>query len=55
MKYLVKKTFKYTETVEVDANSDSEAKDIAMEIDGELNNDDYLYDCEIISRSNGQE
>jgi hypothetical protein len=46
--YKVKKIFKYTETVEVEANSESEARDLAMEIDGERNNDDWLYDCEAV-------
>lgn len=50
MKYKVKKTFKYTEEVEVDANSESEAKDLAMETDGARNHDDWLFDCEIIGR-----
>jgi hypothetical protein len=47
--YRVKKTFKYTEEVEVEAESVTDAKNKAMEVDGELNNDDYLYDCEVIS------
>lgn len=50
MKYKVKKTFKYTEEVEVEADSESEAKDLAMEIDGDRNNDDWLFDCEITWR-----
>lgn len=48
MKYKVKKIYKYTEEVEVEASSESEAKDLAMEMAGELNNDDWLFDCEII-------
>ena len=51
MKYIIKKTFKYTEEVEVYADSENEAKDLAMETDGERNNDDWLYDCEIIGSS----
>ena len=50
MKYTVKKTFKYTEEVEVEADSESEAKDLAIEMDGWRNNDDLLFDCEIIWR-----
>ena len=48
MKYCVKKTFKYTEYVEVEASSEARAKEIAIETDGERNEDDYLYDCEVI-------
>lgn len=50
MKYKVKKTFKYTEEIEVEASSESDAKDLAMEMDGYRNNDDWLFDCEIIGR-----
>lgn len=44
-KYKVTKVFQYTETVYVDAESSSEARDIAGEVEGEVNNDDSYYDC----------
>jgi hypothetical protein len=44
--YKVVKTFKYTEEVEVEANSEREACDLAQDMDGDYNNDDYLYDCD---------
>ena len=50
MKYIVRKIFTYSETVEVEAGSDREAKDLAMDIDGELNDDDSLHECKIIGR-----
>jgi hypothetical protein len=48
MIYTIKKIFKYTETVEVRAESEEEAKDLAQSMDGDHNNDDYLYDCKVI-------
>ena len=50
MTYTIKKIFKYTETVEVRAESEEEAKDLAQSMDGDYNNDDYLYDCKVIDR-----
>ena len=47
--YTVKKIYKYSEEVEVEAASESEAKDKAQQVDGERNHDDYLYDCEVIN------
>lgn len=48
MKYKVNKIYQYTETVVVEANSEREAKDAAMSVDGEHNHDDSLHDCEVI-------
>lgn len=49
MKYKIKKTFKYTEYVEVEATSESKAIDIAQEVEVERNEDDWLYyDVEVI-------
>lgn len=45
--YTVKKIYQFTETVEVEAESEREAKDIASTIEGDRNYDDYLYDCEV--------
>lgn len=47
--YTVLKTFRYTETVEVEADTFSEARNLAMGVDGERNNDDWCFDCEVIS------
>ena len=44
--YIVTKTYKYTETVTVEAESKKEAKDIAIDTEGERNWDDTLYDIE---------
>lgn len=44
-KYKVTKVFQYTETVYVEAESYSEAREIADETEGEVNNDDNYYDC----------
>lgn len=52
MIYTIRKTYKYTEIVEVEAESRSEALDIANMEQGELQNDDYLYDAEIIGETN---
>lgn len=49
MKYKVNKIYKYTATVEVEAASKREAESLAMHIDGETNNDDWLYDCEVVA------
>ena len=45
--YTVKKIFQYSETVDVEADSESEAKDKAANMDGDRAYDDHLYDCEI--------
>ena len=47
-KYLVRKTYKYTEDVEVEAKSRGEACDKAQEAEGDRNHDDYLYNCEVV-------
>jgi hypothetical protein len=47
--YTVAKVYKYTETVEVEAENSREAKDRAQNMEGERNHDDYLFDCEIIA------
>ena len=44
-RYKVTKVFQYTETVYVEADSISEARDVAGETEGEVNNDDSYYDC----------
>jgi hypothetical protein len=54
MIYTIKKIFKYTETVEVRADSEEEAKDLAHCIDGDHNNDDHLYDCKVIKTEEEQ-
>jgi len=48
MKYRVRKIYKYTEEVIVEADNARAAKEIAHLTDGERNHDDYLYDCEVI-------
>lgn len=45
--YTVKKIYQYSETVEVEAESEREAKDLATSMEGDRNYDDFLYDCEI--------
>lgn len=49
MIYTIKKIFQYSETVEVQAESEEEARDLANSTDGDHNNDDHLYDCRVIS------
>lgn len=46
-KFKVTKVHQYTETVYVEADSISEARDLAGEIEGEVNNDDSYYDCRV--------
>lgn len=48
MKYLVKQEWHYTVDVEVEADSEKEAMDMADSMDGERNHDDYLYDARVI-------
>lgn len=43
-KYKVTKVYQYTETVYVEADSVSEAEEVACEVEGEYNNDDTYYD-----------
>ena len=49
MLYKIIKTYKYTEIVEVEAVCRSDALELASYTEGDLQNDDYLYDAEIIS------
>lgn len=44
----VRKTYKYTEIVEVNADNYAEALDLANATEGELQGDDWLYDAEVI-------
>jgi hypothetical protein len=48
MIYTIRKTFKYTEIVEVNADNYAEALDLANITEGDTQNDDWLYDAEII-------
>jgi hypothetical protein len=48
MIYTIRKTFKYTEIVEVQAICRSEALELANITEGDTQNDDWLYDAEII-------
>jgi len=52
-RYLVRKVYKYSEEVEVEAKDESEAKDEAQHKEGERIYDDHLYDCEIIKKMEG--
>jgi hypothetical protein len=47
--YTVKKIYQYSETVEVVAESEREAKDLAQTMEGDRNYDDFLHDCEVIN------
>lgn len=56
MIYTIRKVYKYTETVEgIEAGSEREAKDIAERMEGELNHDDWLYDCEVVESRESEE
>lgn len=48
MIYKIRKTYKYTEIVEVEALSRSEALDLANITEGYIQSDDWLCDAEII-------
>ena len=48
MIYTVKKIYKYTEIVEVNADNYAEALELANYTDGDVQNDDWLYDAEVI-------
>lgn len=54
MIYTVRKTYKYTEIVEVNADNYAEALDLANAAEGDVQNDDWLYDAEIISCEEGE-
>ncbi len=45
MKYKVTQEWHYTVDVEVEADSEREAKDKANSMDGDRNHDDHLYDA----------
>ena len=49
MIYTVRKTYKYTEIVEVNADNYAEALNLANITEGDTQNDDYLYDAEVIN------
>lgn len=49
IRYTINKIYKYTETVEVEAESSREALSMSNNAHGERNNDDYLHDAEVIS------
>ena len=55
IRYTIKKIYKYTETVEVEAESSKEALRKSDHMDGERNHDDYLYDAEIVSEQEIEE
>ena len=46
-RYIVKRTYKYTEEVEIYADSKESAEQLASSCDGERNHDDWLYDVEV--------
>lgn len=46
--YTVRKIYKYTELVWVTADNYGEALDLSNMIEGEYQNDDMLYDAEVI-------
>lgn len=48
--YTIRKIYHYSETVEVEAESEFEAKNIADHTEGDRCFDDHLYDCEVVSR-----
>ena len=50
MKYTIKKIWQYTETVEVEAESDEDALLKSNTTEGDRNYDDHLEDAKIISR-----
>ena len=43
-KFLVTNVYKYTATVEVEADSESDALDVALGLDDQPNNDYWLYE-----------
>lgn len=46
-KYLVTNIYKYTATVEVEAEDETEAMQKALGLPDERNQDDWLYDSEV--------
>ena len=55
IRYTINKIYKYTETVEVEAESSREALRLSSSASGERNHDDYLYDAEIVSEQEVEE
>ena len=55
MIYTVKKIYKYTEIVEVEAESERQALDLANITEGDVQNDDWLYDAEVIKGERNNE
>lgn len=51
IKYKVAKVWQYTEEVEVSANSQKEAKELAESTSGDRQWDDVLHDCLILSEN----
>ena len=47
MKYRVTKTYKYTENILIEADSESEAREAALDICGDKNFDEELDDIEV--------
>lgn len=47
MKYIVTNTYKYTATVEVEADSENDALEKALLLEDERNNDDWLWDSTV--------
>jgi hypothetical protein len=47
--YTIKKIFTYSETVKVEAENESEAKDKSGHVDGDRNEDDTWYDTEVVN------
>lgn len=51
MIYTIRKIYKYTEIVEVVAGSEREALELANYTEGDVQNDDWLYDAEVIEEN----
>lgn len=47
-RYTIRKIIKFTETVVVSAENASDAREKAMEMDGERNYDDHLDDIQLV-------
>jgi len=53
--YKVRRIWKYTDEVEVNATSPDEAIHIAEQMgEGERNEDDWLFDCEVMHEKNNE-
>lgn len=42
-KFLIKRTYKHTEEIEVEASDEYEAQELAQNMEFEQNHDDWLY------------